>query len=72
MATDDKVKNINLQEENLLLVKGSSGLTKEESKQYVKKLANAILQVMYKHGSVKLRCVGAGSGNNADKAYCRS
>ena len=67
MQNDEK-KNV-LPEDNLLLVSGSKSATKEENKLYVKKLANAILQVLYKHGSVKMRCVGAGSVNNADKAF---
>ena len=60
-------KEIN--EENcLLLVSGSRG-DKEEDKKYVKKLSNAILQVYYKYGLSKLRCVGAASVNIAIKAF---
>ncbi len=51
----------------LLLVTGSKG--KLPDKEYVKKLANAILKVYQKHNIVKLRCVGAASLNNAEKAY---
>ena len=57
----------NLKDENLLLVKGMTK-DKKENSEYVKKLANAILQVFSKYGIVNLRYVGAGAGNNADKA----
>lgn len=58
----------------LLLVSGNkknaSGLSdKDHEKEYVKKLANAILQVFYKHNVARLRCVGAAALNNATKAY---
>lgn len=62
----EKVEN---NDETLLLVRGCKNRSKEEIKEYVKKLANAILQVFYKHKAVKLRCVGAGAVNNADKAF---
>ena len=62
----EKVEN---NDETLLLVSGGRNKSKEEVKEYVKKLSNAILQVFYKHKSVKLRCVGAGAVNNADKAF---
>ena len=62
----EKVEN---NDETLLLVSGCRNKTKEEVKAYVKKLSNAILQVFYKHKAVKLRCVGAGAVNNADKAF---
>lgn len=67
MAKDErnKVKEI---DETLLLVSGSKG-SKEEDKKYVKKLANAILQVFDKHETAKLRCVGAGALNNAVKSF---
>lgn len=51
---------------SLLKVNGSRG--RDEDKEYVKKLANAILQTFNKHGVAKLRCVGAAAVNNADKA----
>jgi stage V sporulation protein SpoVS len=50
----------------LLKVIGSRG--KDQDKEYVKKLANAVLQTFYRHGVAKLRCVGAAAVNNADKA----
>ena len=56
-----------LNDETLLLVSGSKG-SKEADKEYVKKLANAVLQVFSKHNSVKLRCVGAAANNNAIKS----
>ena len=57
-----------MNDETLLLVKGSTG-DKLRDKENVKKLANAVSQVYYKHGSVKLRCVGAAAINNAVKAF---
>ena len=56
------------QDKTLLLVSGSKG-SKENDRDYVKKLSNAILQVYLKHNSAKLRCVGAASLNNAIKAF---
>jgi len=65
----EDTNNVNVVEDvTLLLVSGSKG-KKEDDKQYVKKLSNAILQVFYKHNSVKLRCVGAAAINNAIKSY---
>lgn len=55
------IKNL---DETLLLVSG-----KNKDKEYTKKLTNAILQVFYKHGRVRLRCVGAASVNNAIKSF---
>jgi len=52
----------------LLLVAGSRG-DKGNDKEYVKKLANALLQVFYKHNVARLRCVGAAALNNATKAF---
>jgi stage V sporulation protein SpoVS len=51
---------------SLLLISGSKG-SKEEDKEYVKKIANAILSCISKHGEANLRCVGAASENNAIK-----
>ena len=65
----DDEKSVELKEdETLLLVSGSRG-SKDSDKQYVKKLSNAVLQVFYKHDSVKMRCVGAAAINNAIKAF---
>jgi stage V sporulation protein SpoVS len=64
--TDEK-EHVGTDDETLLLVSGSCG-DKGKDKDYVKKLSNAVLQVYYKHDSVKLRCVGAASLNNAIKA----
>ena len=52
---------------NLLLIKGNFG-SKEDSKQYVKKVAQAMLVVIQKYNTAKLRCVGAAAINNAIKA----
>jgi stage V sporulation protein SpoVS len=52
---------------NLLLIKGNFD-SKEDAKNYVKKLSQAMLVVIQKYGSAKLRCVGAAAVNNAIKA----
>lgn len=67
MAQDDRNRSGNI-DKTLLKVSGSKG-SKEDDKNYVKKLANAILQVFSKHESAKLRCVGAASLNNAIKSF---
>jgi len=64
----DEKERVDTTDETLLLVSGSRG-DKGKDKDYVKKLSNAILQVFSKHGSAKLRCVGAASLNNAIKAF---
>ena len=61
-------RNIKIDDEALLLVSGSKS-SKENSKDYVKKLANAILQVFYKHDVARMRCVGAAALNNAVKSF---
>ena len=66
--TEDVQKQREDVDESLLLVSGSKG-DKGNNKEYVKKLANAILQVFAKHSKAKLRCVGAASLNNAIKAF---
>lgn len=65
--TEENTHIVN-EDEALLLVKGSKG-DKRNDKEYVKKLSNAILQVLYKHNVTRLRCVGAGSVNNALKSF---
>lgn len=74
MSEEIKKDVENLQDSNsavfdptLLLISGSKG--RESDKNYVKKLANAVIKVFDKHGSVKMRCVGAAAVNNADKAF---
>ena len=64
---DEKVVDNTEKDQTLLLVTGSKG--KDSDREYVKKLSNAILQVYQKHNIVRLRCVGAASLNNAEKAY---
>ncbi len=66
--TEDVKEQKNTTEDCLLLVSGSRG-GKGNDKEYIKKLANAILQVFAKHSAVKLRCVGAASLNNAIKSF---
>jgi stage V sporulation protein SpoVS len=51
----------------LLLVRGKFD-DKMQEKQYVKKLSNAVSQVITKHSKAILRCVGAASLNNAIKS----
>ena len=60
--------NPNHEQIDLSLLKVNGGRGRDEDKEYVKKLANAILQTFANHGIVKLRCVGAAAINNADKA----
>jgi len=69
MNTEENVERIpfvNSEDPKLLLIKGN--LAREQSKDYVKKVANAIHKVIEKHDSALLRCVGAASVNNAVKA----
>ena len=54
-------------DKTILFVKGICQ-DREENKEYIKKLADAICSVFDKHDAVRLRYVGAGAGNNADKA----
>lgn len=54
-------------EDAVLKVRGSQG-SREADKEYVKKLANAILSCFANQGVALLRYVGAASGNNALKA----
>ncbi len=66
MATDGN-RNDEARDVTLLLVRGSQN-DKMKDKEYVKKLANAVLQVYSKHEAAKLRCVGAAALNNAIKS----
>lgn len=53
----------------LLKVKGEGSFADDKArKDYVKNLASAIVTVVNKHGSAKLKTVGASSLNNASKA----
>lgn len=53
----------------LLKVKGEGSFASDDlRKGYVKSLASAVITVVSKHGSAKLKTVGASSGNNAWKA----
>ena len=63
--THERELFVNSDDSKLLLVKGN--LVKGKSKDYVKKLANAIFKVVMKHDVATLRCVGAASVNNAIK-----
>jgi stage V sporulation protein SpoVS len=58
---------VNSDDQTLLLIKGNIA-DKDECKRYIKRTANAILQVIQKHGTAKLRCVGAAALNNGIKA----
>lgn len=66
--TEEIKGNEKISDNSLLLVSGSKG-SKGSDRDYVKKLSNAILQVYAKHETVKMRCVGAASLNNAVKAF---
>ena len=70
MLEDEKKQDISITggDEALLLVSGSKG-SKDGDKDYVKKLANAIVQVYNKHDEVRLRSVGAAANNHFVKAY---
>lgn len=61
-------KKIEEKKEVLLLVSGAKA-NKNQTKEYIKKLANAILQVYSKYETVCLRCVGAASLNNGVKSF---
>jgi stage V sporulation protein SpoVS len=53
----------------LLKVKGEGSFVDDQArKEYVKSLASAISTVVFKHGSAKVKTVGASSLNNASKA----
>tara|TARA_Y100000034_G_scaffold101365_1_gene125602 strand:+ start:5471 stop:5791 length:321 start_codon:yes stop_codon:yes gene_type:complete len=57
-------------ETNILKIRGGSSLDgREESKEYVKRVARAILTVINKHGEARLKAVGAPSVNNAVKSF---
>lgn len=62
----EKDGNLN-REDAVLKVRGSQG-SKEADKEYVKKLANAVLSCFANQKVALLRYVGAASGNNALKA----
>ena len=66
MSVDTRTQDQQQADPTLLKVNGSKG--KDEDKEYVKRLANALIQTFMKHDIARLRCVGAGSVNNADKA----
>ncbi|MFW6173468.1 MAG: stage V sporulation protein S [Elusimicrobiota bacterium] len=67
---DDK-NNVENEDATLLLIRGSFS-DRDKLRKYIKKTAGAILAVFYKHGVVRLRCVGAASVNNAVKAFIRA
>lgn len=57
----------------LLKVKGDTSFTSDTERiDYVKKLSSAILTVFSKHGSVKLKSVGASSIKNAMMAMANA
>jgi len=70
MSTEDKSDRtpyVNSDDQTLLLIKGTI-TDRDDAKKYIKRTANAILQVVQKHGLAHLRCVGAAALNNAIKA----
>ena len=56
----------------ILKVRGDKAFDndRERNKEYIKGLAGAILTVLGKHQSAKLKCVGNGALGNAYKAFC--
>ena len=66
MSQTGDVRNVD-NDQTLLLIKGNIP-DRDEAKRYVKKTANAILQVVTKHGVAHLRAVGAAALNHAIKA----
>ena len=64
--TPETVPNnaLNAMDPALLLIKGKNG----ENKEYIKKLAHAVVIVVSKYGYANLKCVGASAVNNAFKA----
>lgn len=65
--SNEKKPFVNDSDPTLILVRGSFE-TKQESKNHVRGVSNAIKSVLAKHGEAKLRCIGAASVNNAVKA----
>lgn len=68
MTTEEKISNNPTEDPALLLVSGSKG-NKDTDREYVKRLSNALSQVLSKHQVARLRCVGAAAINNAVKAF---
>ena len=63
------MSNTHSDDVTLLKVKGEGSFVDDQNrKDYVKSLASAISTVVGKHGSAKLKTVGASSLNNASKA----
>jgi len=62
----EEKKDVKTNDDSLLLISGSKG-SKEADKEYVKKIAGAIISCVAKYDMAKLRCVGAASSNNAIK-----
>jgi stage V sporulation protein SpoVS len=56
----------------VLKVRGDKSFNgdRDRTKEYVKGLAGAILTVLGKHSSARLKCVGNGALGNAYKAFC--
>lgn len=66
-ANNAEGKFLGSDDPTLLAVKGHF-LDRERSKDFIKGLSSAICVVYQKHNTVKLRCIGAASLNNAIKA----
>lgn len=62
---------VNVDDPTLLLIKGNIN-SRDDSKDYVKKLSLAVFSVFQKHNVARLRCVGAAALNNAVKAIAVS
>jgi len=69
MSQSEEVRDVRNEnnDKTLLLIKGNI-TDRDDSKRYVKKTANAILQVVQKHDIAHLRAVGAAALNHAIKA----
>ncbi len=59
------------EETNILKIRGGGGSPedRDEIREYIKRLARAILTVIGKHGEARLKAVGAPSVNNAVKSF---
>jgi len=59
-------------DQTILKVRGDKTFdgNRDQSRDYVKGLASAIMTVVNKHGHAKLKCVGNAAIGNAYKAFC--
>lgn len=69
MSEENNVEKPLIEDDSPTLLKVAGSKGRDKDKENVKKLANAILQVLSKHNIAHLRCVGAAAVNNAEKAF---